>query len=372
MQTENYDVIVVGDGIVACSLAYWLTHHELKVCMVSKVKDAAATGAAGGMLTPAGEAEGGESALLDFAVANCHYYPEFIERLERELGCSADYRRAGTLMVALNVDDRAQLMHLGTFQKRFGLETRWLNVAELRELEPCVSPRAVGALFAPDDHSVNPRKLHSVLMVAALQRGIATVECDSDLSLIVSGGVAKGIEWCEQGEQRRISATHTVVCSGVWANEILGDVAQLPLRPVRGQFVLLNESAPVRHVIRSPNVYLVPRGGGELFIGATSEERGFDCANTAGGLIDLLGHAHRILPGIDEAKVREISYGFRPALRDNLPAIGQMSMPGLYVATGHFRHGIMLAPLTGKLLAREIAGGGRDSLLSAFSPNRFS
>ena len=371
MQSENYDVIVIGDGIVACSLAYWLTHHDLKVCMISKVRDGAATGAAGGMLTPSGEAEGGESALLDFAVANCHYYPEFIERLERELGWSADYRRAGTLTVALNVDDRAQLMHLGTFQKRFGLETRWLNTAELRELEPCVSPRAVGALFAPNDHSVNPRKLHSMLMVAALQRGIATVESDSEMSLIISGGVTKGVEWCEQGEQRSISATHTVVCSGVWANEILNDVAPLPLRPVRGQFVVLNDCVSIQHVIRSPNVYLVPRDGGEVFIGATSEERGFECNTTAGGLIDLLGHAHRVLPGIDEAKVGEISYGFRPALRDNLPAIGQTSMAGLYVATGHFRHGIMLAPLTGKLLAREIAGGGKESCLSHFSPNRF-
>jgi glycine oxidase len=169
-----------------------------------------------------------------------------------------------------------------------------------------------------------------------------------------------------------VAARAVVVTSGAWTNEAISDIPFLPLRPVKGQALLLQGEPLIRHVVRTPDVYLVPRQGGRLFVGASSEESGFDLGITAGATLDLLREAWRVLPGIYELEIADTVVGLRPTLRDHLPAIGPAGLEGLWVATGHFRHGVLLAPATARLLLDAIVNGAEPRELAPFSPARFT
>ncbi|HET8645021.1 MAG TPA: FAD-dependent oxidoreductase, partial [Vicinamibacteria bacterium] len=196
-----------------------------------------------------------------------------------------------------------------------------------------------------------------------LRRGVAVRE-GAQVRALAAGSVE-----LEGGE--RVAARHVVVCAGAWSPEALPGLPALPLRPVRGQIVRLRGEELIRHVVRTPEVYLVPRGDGELLVGATSEERGFDPAPTAGAVLELLREAFRALPGIAELAVAELTVGFRPALRDHLPAIGPTRVPGLFLATGHYRNGVLLAPVTARLLVDGLLQGRMPDALAPFAPQRF-
>ena len=169
----------------------------------------------------------------------------------------------------------------------------------------------------------------------------------------------------------RVLARHVVVATGSWRNRFLPPDSQLPLRAVKGQYLELSGCSLIQRVIRTPGAYLVPRGNGTIYVGATSEEKGFDNTTLAGPLFELFGQAWRVVPGIYESRIKLTSAGLRPALRDNLPAIGPTDVVGLSVMTGHYRHGIMLAPLSGLMMAKLIEGDDGGPFADVFSPLRF-
>ncbi|HEX6737357.1 MAG TPA: FAD-dependent oxidoreductase, partial [Vicinamibacteria bacterium] len=197
---------------------------------------------------------------------------------------------------------------------------------------------------------------------ALARRGVAVRE-GTTVRALREGAVELGAE--------TVAARQVVLCAGAWCQEALPDPPALPLRPVRGQIVRLRGEPLIRHVVRTPDVYLVPRADGELLVGATSEERGFDPAPTAGAVLELLREAFRALPGVAELAVSELTVGFRPALRDHLPAIGPTRRPGVFVAAGHYRNGVLLAPITARLLVDGLVGGAMPEALAPFSPLRF-
>jgi glycine oxidase len=221
----------------------------------------------------------------------------------------------------------------------------------------------IGGLFVPGDCQVNPRRLTQALAAAIRARGGEIIEGHA-ASPLLEGGVAAGAATAEV----EVRAVIVLIAGGAWSGEVWPEAAgTLPMRPVKGQILRLRGPRLIDHVLRTPDVYLVPREDGELVIGATMEEQGFDATITTWAVMDLLRDAWRILPGVSELALAETAAGFRPALRDHLPAIGATAVEGLFVATGHYRHGVLLSPVTAKLLARAIAG---TPVLPPFDPKR--
>ena len=362
------ELLVLGDGIIGRTVAYYASRAGYSVTLVDHPKVGAATPAAAGMLTPAAEVETAEDALIQFAINSCQSYPEFIEELEEESGILCDYSTAGTLMLALHRDHLNQLNYLAAAQRAFGLEVTQLRRAEVLDLEPALSPGVVGALYAANNHHVNPPLVHAALGEALTRYGVRRYQAES-LRLPWMDNQLNEISLITSQREHRLKPDFTVACGGAWVNEVLPQ--PLPARPVKGQYLRLKGPPLLKRVVRTPDVYLVPRRDGELYVGGTSEEKGFDTARTAGAAMDLLYHTWRALPGSYELELMEHGVGFRPALRDNLPAIGATPVDGLFVATGHYRHGIMLAPATAKLLLETLASGEDTPKNAPFSPRRF-
>ena len=364
------DVTIVGDGIIGQSIAFEARRVGLRVALVGKKQAGAATPAAGGMLSPSGEAFESEQKLINLANESCRIYPDFVQRVEAISDRSTGYDTHGTLMVALTRDHVGQLEQLGRAQQKRGLQTKWLEPQTLKELEPNISPRQCGALLACDDRRVNPLFLHHALQTANRVSGTQIIEHDGDVLLDTVGGEARGIQLTKHPTYNRIESSWVVCASGAWSNE-LSELQHLPLRPVRGQFVRLQGRPLLKHVVRTPDLYMIPRSDGVIYLGASMEEAGFDAKPLAGHTMDLLWHGFRAVPGIYELEMLETAAGFRPALRDNLPAIGPCKVPGLLTAIGHYRHGIMLAPITAIAILELLQANRVPELLQGLSVRRF-
>jgi glycine oxidase len=336
-------IAVIGGGIVGLSIAWRL---RVRGCAVTVYDPAPGTGAsdvAAGMLAPAGEAAFGEGELVALLVESARRWPRFAA----ELGTDVGYRADGTLLVARTGDDRAELDRLLRLQSAYGLAPVALRASELREREPLLSPRLGGGAFVTGDAQVDPRRV----VAALLASGIAVVRRPvTDLST-VDGDVV-------------------VVASGCGSAELTG----LPVRPVKGQLLRLRGPAGLRHTIRGYvdgyPVYLVPRADGEVVVGATSDER-TDPVVTAGAVLDLLRAAVELVPALGEYALSEARYGFRPGTPDNAPVIGWLR-PGVLVATGHYRNGVLLAPVTADAVADLVTGGPAAALVEPFAPQRFA
>ncbi len=378
-------VVIAGAGIIGLSLAFELTRRSVDVLVLEQGRvGSGAAGVAAGMLAPTGEAEHENPDLVRLALESWRLYPRFIERVERLGGTACGYRRDGALFIALTRDDEAELVALKRFQERLGLTATWLTRKDARGLEPQLSPRIIGALFAADDHQVDPR-----LLLTALERAVAACggrvitgarvtgfETQSGRLSRVVGRLQSGdsVRRAAEpgGEGFRVRCEAAVLAAGAWSGRDLAwPAAAVGVRPVKGQLVRLRGAPLLRHVVRTPHVYLVPRDSGELLAGATMEEQGFDPAPSAGAVMDLLWNARLAVPAVYDLEFSEVNVGFRPATRDHLPLIGETEVPGLYVATGHFRHGVLLAPATAALLAGLIVDGERGApVLAPFRPGR--
>jgi glycine oxidase len=331
-----------------------------------------ASWAAAGMLAAAVETEPGEQTLLSLTLESQRLWPEFARELEAASGVSVEYRDEGTLVVALNRDDAAQLRHSYEFQKSLGLDLEWLGAAEARQREPHLKPGIAAAVWSPRDHQVENRLLGRALAVAAQRAGADLIEHCAVREIIMTGGRAAGVE----SERGRDAADIVVLAAGAWSREVGGipPASLPPVRPIKGQMLALqmDRAAPLlRHVVWLPRAYLAPRRDGRLIIGATVEERGFDARLTAGGMLALLDGAWRGLPAIEELPVAETWVGFRPGSRDDAPLLGPVGVDGLVIATGHHRNGILLTPVTAALLSAYILGGTLPELARPFSPERF-
>ncbi len=377
-QKRSFDAIFVGGGIVGLSCAWRASRRGARVAVLDRAEPpAGATNVAAGMLAPVGELTFGEPELLELTLASSRLYPAFVAELEEATGESVGYARQGALHVALDRDEAAQLRRVHDLQRSLDLEAEWLPSRRCRELEPGLTPSFNGGVFAAGEAAVDPRLLARTL-VAALREAGAEVRTGCEVTDgIFEGERLAGVRVRDAaaapaaepsgGEELRADAV--VLCAGAWSGQAawLPDHARPPVRPVKGQVLELRApdgEPPCRRIIASERVYLVPRPDGRLVVGATSEEQGFDTTVLAGGVHELLREAYRLLPDVAEMELLGAIAGLRPGTPDNLPLIGPGAIDGLLLATGHYRNGILLAPLTAEWIAADLAGEARSSFVS--------
>ena len=369
----NPEVIIIGAGVVGLGAAWRLAQRGAAVTVFDKgCVGQGASHAAAGMLAACAEAEPGEEALVALGRLSQSLWPAFAAELEQASGLSVDLRREGTLLLALTADDQKRLHHHLAFQQGLGLPLEWISAAEVRRREPHLAAAIAGAIWSPEDHQVDNRKLAAALRVAAERAGATIREHTPVERIIVANGRTSGIAIADGTE---ITADVVVLAAGAWSRAIAGLPPALrpPVRPVKGQMIALAMDAPlISHVVWAPGVYLVPRNDGRLLLGATVEEKGFDTALTAGGVLSLLEAAWRALPAIEELPVAEMWVGHRPGSRDDAPILGPGPVEGLVYATGHHRNGILLAPVTANAVARLVLDGVVDPPIRPFGIDRFA
>ena len=360
--------------------AWRAAQRGLRTTVVDPAPGGGAAHVAAGMLAAVTELQYGEQTLLDLNLASAARYPAFVEELTELTGLCTGYRRCGTLAVALDADDRAHLRDLHAFQSSLGLDSQWLGGRDCRRLEPLLAPGVRGGLRVDGDHQVDPRRLAAARLRAAELAGVGFVRAKA-ARIEVAAGRATGVALADGTV---LSAGRTVLAAGSESGRIAGlppDVLP-PVRPVKGQILRLRIPAghapflsrTVRAVVRGSHVYLVPRENGELVLGATSEEFGWDTTVTAGGVYELLRDAHELVPGITELPLTETLAGLRPGTPDNAPLLGPTGLDGLLLATGHHRNGVLLTPVTGDAMAEALTSpdGELPAYARAFGAQRFT
>ncbi len=369
------DVAVVGGGIIGVAAAWRCAQRGLSVVVVDAAPGSGATWTAAGMLAPVTELHYGEQNLFALGLASAARYPALAAELAELTGRDVGLRTTGTVVAAWDGADLAVLRDLAGFARELGHDVGLVSGRELRRLVPQLAPGVPGGLVAAGDHSVDNRRLHAALFDAATRTGVRYVRAAAR-ELQLTGDAVTGVE-CADGSG--VSAATTVLAAGAWSRTIAGlPHAELPpVRPVKGQTLRLRlpQQDQLEHTVRgtvggSP-VYLVPRHDGELVVGASSEEAGFDLRPRAGAVYDLLRDAQTLVPAVAEAELVEVSTGLRPGSPDNAPLIGASGRDGLVIATGHYRNGVLLAPVTADAVAALIADGALPDELAPFTPTRF-
>ncbi|AXK32626.1 glycine oxidase ThiO [Streptomyces armeniacus] len=371
------DVLVLGGGVIGLVTAWRAAQRGLRTEVADPAPGGGAAQVAAGMLAAVTELHYGEEALLRLNLASARGYPAFVAELEEASGQDVGYRACGTLAAALDADDRAFLRELHALQLRHGLDSEWLSGRECRRLEPMLAPSVRGGLRVDGDHQVDPRRLAAALVTACERAGVRFLRASAARLSVVRDRATGAV--LDDGTER--AAHRTVLATGPYSGGLAGVPDELlpPVRPVKGQVLRLRVpsayapflSRTVRAVVRGAHVYLVPRTNGELVVGATSEELGWDTTVTAGGVYELLRDAHELVPGITELPLAETGAGLRPATPDNAPLLGPTGLPGLYAATGHYRNGVLLTPVTGDAMGELLATDELPAYARPFSPRRF-
>ena len=329
---------------------------------------AGTSGVAAGMLAPVTEADFGEEGPLRVNMLARERWPAFAAELEEVTGLPTGYRDSGALVVAADRDDAEALHRLHDFERSLGLASEWLTPSRCRALEPGLSPRIAGGILAPQDGSADPRAT-----VRALARAAEEVELGVEVEAIEhDGGAVTGV----RTSAGAIDCDRVVIAAGPWSAALAPVGEGPPVRPVKGQILELRTRGamtnPFERVLRTPRCYLVSRGDGRVVLGATVEEQGFDTAVTADGIFRLLEAAWEVLPEVGELELVGARAGLRPGTPDNAAVVGPGELEGLIWATGHWRNGVLLAPLTGDGVAGLLAGDTLPSELDALTPRRFT
>ncbi|HLF69718.1 MAG TPA: glycine oxidase ThiO [Actinomycetota bacterium] len=369
---QDCDVLVIGAGVIGRSIAWRVAQSGASVTLVDRSDADRSSWAAAGMLAPATEARYGENALLDLGLESLRRYPSFLEELSSASGIEVRCGSSGALFVALDRDQAEAAVQLLEFQRSLGLSVRWLEAQECRDYEPALAPSLVGGIRSQTDTEVDPRTLLAALELASASAGVRTID-DQIASITVSGGRASGVTTMG-GVQ--VSARTIVLAAGCWSGSIenVPNEVKDAIRPVKGQVVRLDSRGPGTTkvcIVRTQDVYVVSRRD-HLVVGATSEEKGFNTTPTAEGVYELLRRAIEVLPGIRHHDIIEIGVGLRPGSRDNAPLLGPTSLEGLIAATGHFRNGILLTPVTADAIATLVSSGNVPDTLKVFDPMRFA
>ncbi|WP_432496767.1 glycine oxidase ThiO [Kineococcus gypseus] len=361
------DVVVLGGGVVGTACAWRLAERGRSVVLVDPDPGEGASRAAAGMLAPVSELHHGEHDLLGLGLLAAEGFARYAAEAAAASGSPVAHRACGTLVVALDAGDRARLADVRRTQERLGLDVRALSGRECRRLEPLLDPAVSGGTLVPGDHQVDPRSLLRALRTAAGRRGVQVLPARGEVLRV--GGRAVGVRLAGGGEVR---APLVVLATGARAQ------AHAPVRPVKGQVARLRMpegehvlQRTVRGVVRDRDVYLVPREDGELVVGATSEDRGFDETVTAGGVHDLLRDAQALVPAVAELELVEVLARSRPGSPDNLPLIGFGEVPGLLLAVGHHRNGVLLSGVTADAVADLADGVEVPPEVAACDPGRF-
>jgi glycine oxidase len=372
-QQNGYDVVVVGAGVIGLSCGWRLAEAGLSVAVLDREgPGAGASGVAAGMLAPVTEASWGEEELLRLNLRSADMWPTFARELAERSGADAGYERRGALVVAVDRDDAAELRRLHDFQRSLELDVDWLTRSELRALEPGLAPGIAGGIQAPQDHQADPRALVAALEEAARRAGARLLAPTEVIRVEIGDGRVRGVATANG----TVVASRVVLAAGAWSGRLEGidPTERPPIRPVKGQILRLRGSeAPLsRHALHTPRCYVVPRASGEVVVGATVEERGYDTTVTADGVFRLLEATREVLPDVGELELVECAARLRPGTPDNLPAVGGGATEGLVWATGHYRNGILLAPVTAGAVLAAVMRGEVEPLGSAAAPARFA
>ena len=369
---ETADVVIVGGGVIGLTIARALGRCGLDVMLIERGSlGAEASYAAGGILGPQAEAERADD-FFELACQSRDLYADLAYALLEETGIDIELDTTGTLYLAFTEEDESEVARRYEWQTRAGLQVSQLSLSEARRLEPVIAENARAALRFPNDVQVDNRRLLAALIAANKKLGVRLVTATNVESVRIEHGRITGVAT----SRGLVSAPRIVLAAGGWTSLILHSQAEaLPrvkIEPVRGQMVCLQTNPRVaRHLLYSPHGYLVPRLDGRVLAGSTTEQVGFTKEVTAGGVAEILKHALEIAPVVGSAPIIGTWAGFRPRSEDHSPVLGPCQVEGLFYATGHYRNGILLAPITGQLIASAIISNVIPPLLSRFAPNRF-
>lgn len=369
------DAVIVGAGVIGLSIAWRLSQKGMRVVIVDPKPLGGASWVAAGMLAPVSEANPGEEELVRLGLKSLQRYPSFVKELEDFSQMEVGYISSGTLEVGLDANDRAEIEFLHSFRSKLGLETKLLDSTATRKVEPSLSPGIQASVSIEQEHQVDNRLLCQALLKAVYLGGgyfyqatIAELKFDEKKplkTLVAENGI-------------KISSPNIVIAAGAWSGDIKGIIPQLPIYPIKGQTlrVRLPESylgyqKIIRGLAKGYHVYMVPRKHGEIIIGATVEDKGFDTTITVEGIYELLRNITSLLPNISEATIEETLAGLRPGSPNNAPILGSFATQGLFVATGHYRNGILLTPVTSDALSDCVIDQVDPAYIEYFSPNRF-
>ncbi len=366
-------VAIIGGGVIGLTIARALKRRGMRdVILIEKGEfGREASWAAGGILAPQVEADAADH-FFRLACKSRDLYPQFAAELKVETGVEVELDTTGTLYVAFSDQDESDLRERFEWQRSEGFNVEWLEVKAARQLEPCLSDKVRCALRFPKDYQVDNRKLVRALLIANERSGVRLLSNCEAQSLKIENDMVVGIDT----SQGFFSTTMVVIAAGAWSSriELSKQLTHIGVEPVRGQ-MLCFEAKPqlARHVIYSSRGYLIPRHDGRLLAGSTTERVGFDKRNTDEAIAAIKEMAVEIFPVVQSLPLRDSWAGFRPRSKDGLPVLGRSSdIDGLIYATGHYRNGILLAPVTGELIAEIVVEAAQPPLLKAFSPDRFS
>ncbi len=372
--------MVVGGGAIGLAAAWHAGRAGRRVVVVERDGIAAgASGVAAGMLAPVTEATFGEQRLTELGLASAARWPSFAAELREASGRDPGLRACGTLVVARDRDEAEALEREIEFRAEHGLRVERLRPSQARRLEPALAPTVRLAFHAPEEHAIDPRRLVAALAAACGRAGVELREGVEVAELVVESGAVRGVRLA--GADELLEAEAVVVAAGAWSGTLPGlpEEARVPVRPVKGQLLRLRDpegpgllARNLRFDAAQRSGYLVPRGDGRYVLGATVEERGFDTSVTAGAIHDLLHYAAEVVPGVLELELEQVLAGLRPGTPDNTPLVGAGRAQGLVWATGHYRNGILLAPLTARAVAAVLAGDPLPGEAAAADPMRFA
>ena len=373
-------MVVVGGGVIGLGIAWRVAQAGPSVAVVDDARRERASWAAAGLLAPVGEVDGGAAgheALVELNLRSARRYPSFVAELEAAAGMSVAYRPGGSLVVAGDAAGEATLDELFRYQRDHGLDATRLTTEQCRSAEPALAAGLAGGLLVADDRQVENRRFEEALRRAGRAAGVELIAGRVD-GLELGGGRVTGVRLADG---TALAARTVVLAAGCWSGNVDGLPAGVlpPARPLKGQILRLrtDPAAPligrnVRGLLPETSIYLIPRADGELVVGATVEECGFETSVTAGAVHELLGAGRALVPDLDRAELVECWAGLRPGSPDDAPLLGPSALDGLVIATGHGRQGILLTPVTADAIAEVVTGGGVPAHLAAFRPSRFA
>ncbi|MGC1617242.1 MAG: glycine oxidase ThiO [Candidatus Acidiferrum sp.] len=365
---KKFDVAIAGGGLIGASIALELARAGLNVGVFDRQEPGLeASWAGAGILSPAPE-NSATIPLVPLGKASMALYPEFVRMVEEISGQSAGYRPKGTLQALFTGDAREELSTVIALHHGLGLKAEPLRAADARALEPSLSEDLEAAVLRPEEASVDNRALTGAVLEAARRSGVQFFPARGAESIWREGGRCAGLHL----RNEKIEAQWTVIAAGCFSASIEGAADYAPVRPAKGQMVALRaDKVKIERVLWSEKIYLVPRNDGRILAGATVEYAGFDKALTAGGIEKILAAAIELVPGLAAARVEETWAGLRPDSPDHLPILGPTDLDGLLIATGHFRSGILLTPITARLMCEWVTKQSVCVDWERFSPMRF-
>ncbi|MFZ0664920.1 MAG: glycine oxidase ThiO [Acidimicrobiales bacterium] len=378
------DVVIAGAGVIGLSIAWKAAEQGMRVALCDPTPGQGATWAAAGMLAPVTEAHIGEEDIVRMNLAAAARWPSFTGELQRAAGTEIGYVQSGTIVVAVDASDMAVVDRMLAFHATLRLVSSRITASECRRLVPVLTPGIRGGASAPQDHQVDNRRLALALEQAAVAAGVEMIPA-AVADILVSGGAGRSgggmrATGVRLSDGQEIPAGNVVIAAGCWTPNIGGDFpAEVlpPIRPVKGHILRVKGDPAhplidrnVRCMVHGSYVYIVPRADGTIVIGATVEEMGYDRRVQAGAVYDLLRDARTAIPGIADLELSECFTGLRPGSPDNGPFIGWTSLEGLAVATGHYRNGILLAPITADAITAALLGEEVPEFVGPFRADR--